>query len=378
MSTTEERLRDALAATAALVQDDERTVPVAGTRHRRQWYVPLVAAALVLLVVVVSAVVTSGRTHGPENPPAVRPAPTGPPASSPARYFMANVQGGGYVEMSVRDARTGQVTATLKPPANAMWDTVSATGDPHVFYLTANTDQVRLYRLRIDGSGRTRALTEVATLDPGVSDLVFLAASPDGKRVAYPLANPGQPYGPAEIDVLTLATGQRTAFRTTVTGRVSSLSWAHDGRHLAYELDGSANGSDGIWVLDTHGGRDLLTGARHVLPWNTAFVGGHVAPVLSADGRSVYAINTVGAKSRKSTRIVQLDVRTGGLLRVLYEQPYSSKSGNRQWSFTELALDPSGRSLLAAGGGQVHRVTIATGTVTTFPFGRGEPNALAW
>jgi hypothetical protein len=376
MTTPEDRLRDALTAVAALVQPEEDGERSAGRvprvpRRLGQRYVPIAAAAAVLLVVTASVLVGSVRGHRTTGLPDTTPAP-----AAPAKYFVANVQGAG---VSVRDAHTGRVAATVRPPAGTSWTAVSAAADPHVFYLAAQASDVRLYRLGIDDAGRVGSLNPVADFSAGDFDLVSLAASPDGVSVAYPVANPGKgPYGPAEIDVLDLSSKRRTVFRMAVTGRVSSLSWAADGRHLAYQLDGSANGSDGVWILDTHTGRDLAAASHNVLHWQTVFVGSSTNPVLSADGRHVYLIAADQAHGRKSTQIIELDARTGRRQRVLYGQPYS-KGGNAQWAFTELVRDPTGRSLLAVDDrGHAHRVDIATGRATTFRFPGGTPNALAW
>jgi hypothetical protein len=376
MTTPEEQLRDALAAVAALVQPEEDAERSDERVHRvpRRWgqrYAPIAMAAAVLLIVTAGILIGPARDHGS----AGRPSPT-PSAVAPAKYFIANVQGRG---VSVRDARTGQVAATVKPPAGTSWSAMSATADPQVFYLAAQASDVRLYRLGIDDAGRVRSLSPVTTFQSGASDLIYLAASPDGARVAFPVAKPGAgPDGTPEIDVLDLSTKRRTVFRSTVTGRVSSLSWAADGRHLAYQLDGSTNRSDGIWILDTHAGRDLAAASRSVLRWQTAFVGDYTSPVLSADGLHVYLIANNQTSRGKSTQIIELDAGTGRRQRVLYEQPYTG-GGNLQWMFTELVRDPAGRSLFVVDEHQrAHRVDVATGRATTFRFTGGTPNALAW
>jgi hypothetical protein len=291
-------------------------------------------------------------------------------------YFIVNVQG---VGVSVHDAHTGRMAATVKPPADTSWTAVSATANPHVFYLAAQASDVRLYRLGIDGAGRVGSLSPVATVQSGAADLVSLAATPDGARVAFPVMNlgPGS-YGPAEIDVLDLSANRRTVFRTTVTGRVSNLSWAADGRHLAYQLDGSTNDSDGVWILDTHAGRDLIAASRSVFRWQPTFVGDYTNPVLSADGRHVYLIAVGHGRGGKTTQIVELDAGTGRRQRVLYQQPYIS-GRNAQWAFTEFARDPAGKSLLVVDEhARAHRVDIATGRAVELLSTGGIPNALAW
>lgn len=68
-------------------------------------------------------------------------------------------------------------------------------------------------------------------LGPTAHDVRFLAATPDGTRVAYPVdsdptpASGGPSDGPARIDLVALATGHHETFQTTFGGRVSTLSW---------------------------------------------------------------------------------------------------------------------------------------------------------
>jgi hypothetical protein len=367
--TTEDRLRDAFAAITELVQPEQQPVEHAvrsrrGVRRVRR-YGPLAVAAAVLLFVVAGVLVRRDRPPAP-----------GPLGGGPARYFVANVTGGdGINELTVRDVRTGRITATRKPPAGGEWARVSATADPAVFYVAipSSPDSAYLYRLRIDGTGRISALTRVRHLSVTASAST-LAVSPDGTRVAYP-AHRLTPRGPAEIDVMTLSDGRRTAFRSTEPGVVDALSWAADGRHLAFELYGSAYS---VRVLDTRAGRDLLASSHPVLVKDKSAARTYTHPVLGADGQSLYLIADHRAHGHRSTQLLELDARTGRALRVLYEQPTSGARAPH-WAFTSLARDPRGTGLLVVDPqGRAHRVDLASGQVTTIPFQRGTPNTTAW
>jgi hypothetical protein len=383
MSTTEDRLRQALHATAALVEPAEREAPAPNRRWR--FLLPVAVAVAVSLVITLVTTLTPHRTRDDGPTPVIPPAPSGPAAPSTAAYFVSGVDRGGEEEIAISDARTGRVSDTFRSPADGLWTAASATADPRTFYLSAQADQAHVYRLRIDAHGRVGSLTKVAAVAQGQSDLIALAASPDGKRVAYPVNNPptsaGAPYGPAEIDVLTVATGHKAVYRTTVSGRVSSLSWAADGRHLAFELDGADSLTTGFMVLDTRAGSDLLSASHLVLTQSASrkrsgYAGRFTAPVLSADGRSLYAIGTVGTGKTRRTMVLEFSVGAGGQERVLYQEPYAG--GGAQWSFTLLARDPGGGSLLAVGNGRVRRIALRTRTVTNLPLSRGEPNLVAW
>jgi hypothetical protein len=390
MTTTEDRLRDTFAAVAELVTDNPRQAwhavrgdrVAAGRAHttRPRWRraLPVAIAAAAAAVIAATVLITqAARSHSS--------APAGPGTTATAPYFIANVKDGGINEATVRDAATGRITATVRPPAGVFtWTALAATGDPHTFYLATTTEQHHIYRLRVDGGGRISSLAEVAKVQAGGFDLTSLAAAPDARRVAFPVADPrffGKgAYGPAEIDVLDVTTKRREAFRTTTGGQVVGLSWDASGRYVLYQLGGST-GRDGMWVLDTHAGHDLLAASRRVLPEaDNTFVGEFVSPVLSADARHVYVIAAQqNAGGDRVTRVVELEVATGRQTRVLFEQPFVDR-GNTQWAFTLLARDPGGRTLLALdANGHGRRIDVATGRTSTFPFLRGaNPNAVAW
>ncbi|GAB2807724.1 hypothetical protein GCM10027176_10940 [Actinoallomurus bryophytorum] len=369
--TTEDRLRSALTAVAELVQPEEeseqRTAAVRSRRRVRR-YGPLAVAVAILLIVVAGVVARRDRAPAPDTL-----------GGGSARYFIANVSGGDHIhELTVRDVQTGKVTATREPPAGGEWTRLSATADPNVFYVVLeHQDLASLYRLRIDRSGRIGALTRVRDLPSSGVEASFLAVSPDGTRVAFPVRRDDRPDGPARIDVMTLSNGRRTAFRTSEAGGVGDLSWAADGRHLAFVLRASAAHPSIIRILDTDAGHDLVADSHLVLV-DTA-VHTYTTPVLSADGQSLYLIADHRAGGHRSTQVLEVDARTGRPVRMLYEQPFRS-GGNFIWVFTTLTRDPSGTALLLVDDlrRSAHRIDIASRRVTTIPFPRGMPNLIAW
>lgn len=369
--TTEDRLREALAATAALVhlEDQPQTVPARTPRR----IAPLAVAAAVL--VILAGVVFGLRGEG-DPAPAVSPG-----VAAPARYFMAKIGGGNTTTVSVRDIQTGRVTATVTPPSHSLWTEVSATADPHVFYATSAPDfgtrnvETSLYRLTIDATGRLRTRTKAGALTRNLP-LAF-AAAPDGTRVAFSSVTKG--LGPATIEVLTVSSGRRTVYRTSTTGFVSELSWSADGRYLAFQLLTQLGTGYNVRILDTRAGHDLIRDSRPVLTGGRSYVSTYVAPVLSADGRHVYLLAAATTKGHRSIRVLELDARTGRQLRVMYEQPHTGKGGNPIWEFLHLARDPTGTMLLVVDpSGRAHRIDIASRHVETMPFPGGVPNAFTW
>jgi hypothetical protein len=319
---------------------------------------------------------------------------------------MAYVEGDGRSEVSINEVGTGRVTAIVESPRNSATRVfLSATADPHVFYmawgeasapepsrtgkslkpgdLSPADNRVFVRRLTIDEAGRVRASDQAATFSSDSYALNSFAASPDGSRIALALVKPTQIRGKAglvAIDVLHLSTGRRHTLFRGVGGRVDSLSWAANGRRLAFQLLGTADGADGAWVLDLSSDGQRAT-PRHVFSWDTPDLdpGQYTTPVLSADGRYIYLIANVARQGRGITRILELDATTGRRQGVLYEQPYSGRPGTKRWDFDALALDPTGTSLLVVDGhGVAHRVNIATRHMTAFPFSWGLPNSLAW
>jgi hypothetical protein len=373
--TTEDRLRDALSATAQLVRSGEEEVVVPlRPRGRGRRFGPLAAAASVLLIVMASVLFHAERRQGP----AMAPGP---------RYFVVTGAPQEVSYLTVRDARTGKKTATVNAPPGDYWRCTSSTPDPHVFYAAlyqgAHPESTaHLRRLTIDDAGRVRQLTsDLRTFRAGSRGLTDCAISPDGNRVAFRAINPakkGERKGPAEVDVVNLSDGRRSVYRTSVTGDVGDVSWAADGRHLGFDFMPADHSSYSICVLDTQAGHDLLAASHRVTLGGPAATETYQQAVLSADGGHFYVLESHG--DHRNIRILELDARTGGQQRVLYERQHLST--NRGWSgLADLALNSTGTGLMlvdqAAG---VHRVDIATGRVVDikFPARDGSPSHVSW
>jgi dipeptidyl aminopeptidase/acylaminoacyl peptidase len=371
--TTEERLRDALAAVAELVQLEEEPAerPAPNGFGRMNRLGPIAVAATVLLIVTVTGIVGLGKVSRP-----------GLENTGSGHYLVA----GAMDRLTVRDATTGQVTATVRPPVEGDWSNVSAVADPHMYFAVLHSPRqgrTALYRLTIDDDGRVRTLTRVRDLPYGSAGAAS-AISPDGTRIAFPRIDPSAKYpvtnpvtGPVEIDLLTLADGRRTVFRTPKVGSVISLSWGADGHHLAFALWIPAESSYSVRVLDTRASGDLIKNAPPVFIGSFTDVP-YTTPVLGKDGRTMYLIADDRTGGRRTTQVVEVDLRTGRRLRMLYEQSFYADHGNVGWGFTTLVRDRTGAALLAVDPqGRAHRIDIASGHVSTVPASLGG-SSVAW
>lgn len=226
MTRTEDRLADALGASARTLREDTlRPLAVPPRRDRRwaRWLAPAAAAAAVTLVVVLVAALT-----GPSAAPSPAPSPAAGSAGLP-RYYVAM----GYNDTAVvRATATGAVTAAMPihvhgvvPDGNI---TAAANG---TFFLAAFTSQSQeqLYRFRLTAEGHISGFSAV----PGgrFSDQASaLAATANGARLA--VATGRGPATDAKVTVIDVRTGARSVWQGGLarTGypvaTINSLSWA--------------------------------------------------------------------------------------------------------------------------------------------------------
>lgn len=396
MTKTEEQLRDALHGIAAVTRTPEVRIAEVRSPRAASWLIPAAVAVGVLLVMAIG-VVSASLVRSPERAAA--------PPSAPGRFLVAGTaygQGAAGNGVTVRDAATGAITATVPLPKGVSeWIAITATNDETLFYL-AGVKPGRsgaLYRLSLSSGGRLRGLDPVKG-GKQESHIRYIAASPDGRRIAFPVdaelksseviprtqvpdkerPAPSQPkgndaawtpYGPVQIAVVDVATGRREVFKSKETGLLESLSWSADGRRLAYSVGGS-RGMDGVWVLDADAGSDLLKASRRV-----PVRGEPTSPVLGSDGGKLYVIVAQGKPSW--TRVIEVDVATGRQLRVLFEQKYAGDPANAVWMFTQLDRDATGGYLMAVTDLYAHRIDLSNGQTsrTAFPGGIG-PFSFAW
>jgi hypothetical protein len=351
MTKTEERLTEALAARAAVVREDSlRPLTARAEAPRRagaRWLrklVPLTAA--VGLATAVILVIEAGHlVHQRPSAPFADVAS----AHAPPPY---------YVDLdwnhilTVRATSTGLLTDRLPPPD--VWAGASARLETAVAAAANGRTFVVIYNDRGDGTGpyRTAIYTFTLTSAGHIADFnpvkdgvlsglarISAAVSPDGSKVAIagvPEAaaeGNGQPLQPARIVVVNLRTGRRGIFQGGMGRRgqqfgIGNVSWADDGRSLAYlaqwcpELDvqftASCDVGTGVTQLRmisaASDGGPLSSG--HVLLRESRLLPSVLAALITPDGASVVALTTRG----REISVVRVAPGTGRPIIMVYRK----------------------------------------------------------
>jgi hypothetical protein len=262
------RLADALTARATTVLPDPRAYErVVARRNRRRvlrWSGVAGTAVATAAVVTLVALLVS---HAPVSlPPAgrVAPAPT---------YAIALLDGGGLVVETATFAGLNGAN-----PQGLDVTAVAAQGDSYHFWAAAakpegcHSELFGVTHTYTPGEDRTDLFNPPGGKVRGEVDA--MAATSDGARLAY-LLRTGPSCDTPELHVRDLHTG---ADRTWGFGADAqdpslgtSLSWAPDGRHVAYTTGGRE-----VRVLDTTApGDDLLAPAWVDAPFTDPRPGGH-------------------------------------------------------------------------------------------------------
>ena len=272
----------------------------AGRRGSARWpraLIPIAAAASVIAVVAASLAITGNLSEGRSaaaRAHAVRPgtgrSQPGKILSAASRAALASVPGF-YVAMTpggmgmnnraqVRATATGAVLATVAAPApynTFSW--VTAAADDRTFVVAAqewtpippgsagesieqrdDDSPTKFFVLHLSSGGRTARLSPLPIpVQPGSVWVDGIALSPDGSKLAVVISSTAAPVaGSTGIAVYTVATGARKKWVWLGHGAVignqkpwgSPLSWAADGRTLAFQIV-PANGAIEVRLLDT-------------------------------------------------------------------------------------------------------------------------------
>ena len=355
--------------------------PVSVIRGRARRRTARVAAAcLTAVAVLVAGGVLSARELAVQAParqvPAALPRlgqlPAPDAGAGAAPYYVAVNSDGRSA--SVWDAATGKGLGTIAAPTETAghgsryltsFTVIAAAGDDRTFVLAATAGTSRqqalpvwLFEVRLaaDGSpGPLRPLSfprqEQGAVGHSYQNISSIALTADGTELAIATnrTTSGDQNGPADIEVVTLATGATRTWTSTPQA-IGSLSWAGDST-LAYACDG-------VCVLDTTAPGDALSQSRVLIPWSTRYHGlqGLQWPMITPDGSAIYVAMESGPGS---IGLVEFSARTGRPLREVI-QPQNTDGGfcGTLWS------DPSGQHLTAACGWGTRTGTIDNGRFT--------------
>ena len=360
----------------------------------------------------------------------------GPAAVPYPRYLITLIgpnsggAGDGEPGAAVRDATTGRVIDRV-PGQMDVYSAVTGTGNNRLFYLAARSDRADTarrepdigqippggaFRLQLDDTGRIVELSAV----PGVPEPErashgpnALAATADGRTLAYAVTAPrdwrlppppvwpvcdehkDEPvqaeahFPPAEVRLVTVATGERMVWRAGSGGFVSDLSLSADGRRMAFSWNGRPE-DRGIHVVDlpeTTPGAVISTPSRLVVPDRNTLMEHNLGrsglgclgdAVISADGSTLYVTAARGeAGGQAVTRLAQVSVADGQLLGIAYERPFRDP-GNILYGWGPLAIAPSGQHALIAYTGHVGLIDLNTRQLTELPIGEHGAHSIAW
>ena len=359
MNTLEDRIRAATRAIAGTVPPDSAPPLHLPSQPRRlgrrarpgrrwaPWLTPAAAALAVAAVVLGSLALTRGTRPGP-------PGATGALPGGLPRYYAALVQEpSGPWWAQLRNTTTGAVLATVRPPIPfTRFSEVAAGGDDHTFVLAAIGPQgqpsiTRLYALRLDPATRAVRLSPLPIpVEPDRWRVNGLALTPDGTRLAVALEPPGGQR--PRLQLFSMATGaliREWGVNARHAPVVGLLSWAPDGRTLAWSYPVHGNGAA---LLDvTRPGSNLLGSSRIVqIPSWAQLTSGLV---LADGGRQMTGAAYIwGGANRDPSgwMVAGFSARTGKPTRVFYRRAF--RPGQYINPGTVWWASPSGKVVIAS------------------------------
>jgi len=344
--------------------------------RRRRRRVAVRAASVLGVVAVAAGASVVSQTMRPElssagQPPGLlleaavaAPPPARAAVSGMPRYYVTADHGRPVA--GVRDSATGKTLGLVPLPAgiDPKLSQIAAAGNDHTFVLALfSFPRTRFYLMQVAAGGGSARLASLA-IPPLPSGAVAdaIAVSADGRNLAVSVQFSGGQHG--AVEVVSLATGAMRKWATSRAGVPGGLSWADNGRELAFFWQDAGPGSgsprtsrSGLWLLDITAPGDNLMAGRRILP---AHVGSDTvqSAVLTPDGRKVLASVVYDGVYRVNRGtvvggLVELSARTGRPLRTLLAEraAYSADPGNPGWYITTpvlVAADATGNHLLVS------------------------------
>jgi hypothetical protein len=387
MSTTEDRVRAATHAAAQTVAPGSTPPPPplparprrGAAAHLRRgrgwpgWVAPLAAAAAVAAAIAISVAVSGALSLGHARRPAhtkagrlgtvaLHRAPAAP-AGLPA-YDVALAPGplaGQSTRAVVRATATGAVLATVRPPRPyGAFTGVTGAVDDRTFVLAAQPEQqptasghvlMKFFLLRLDPAAGTARLAPLPI--PPVSGQWLqgagIALSPDGGKLAVAVSTGRQ----SVIDVFDLAGGPAREWTAELPGGTvvgtdllgaNALSWAADGRTLAFDASGPSRVE--VHALDTAAPGTSLAASRLVMTFPRWATTGSVSgrAIITPDGAKIIAMEVPSPRTATEIRVRQFSATDGRPLGILATLRYR-KGAITGWP-NVLWSNPSGSQLI--------------------------------
>ncbi|MGI5290103.1 WD40 repeat domain-containing protein [Nonomuraea polychroma] len=293
-------------------------------------------------------------------------------ARTPLVHYPGNSKTGVFtpVPPAVHNAETGAFVANIPlPPGIAgSWHLVAAARDNRTFAISGRTipknPEIRFFLMRLGEDGRPEKPVPVTQTDPDDLRVVYdLALSADGTRLAYATPLIG---GGAKISVLDVATGRRRDWKTLTHSMVSGLSWAPDGRSLAYVLGGRAIALLDLARLGTDpdgAASRIVKNVTGTMPIQSVAHTPDRSALIYASGHTVERVPVAGGPAQVLARP---EVPPGASLSLRF------------------SVDGTGEHLLYVHKWRAYRVDLADGTVTSVPIsvderpGEGGSPRAAW
>jgi hypothetical protein len=405
MNTLEDRLRAATRAAAGTVADDSAPPLRLPPRSRRlswparghvrhPWIVPLAAAAAVIAVVTASILAARTVVPGQElpatGPPLAAPLPLnadGLPAyflAIPSGYQQAGAEPGNQNEgvgpiprkLSSHETLRVVATATGKTVATATlpgYVTEIAASQGAFFAAVVRGGSATFFEIRLSDNRTATTVTELP-IPPDTAPLEFMAASPNGGKLAYStLVMHGASGDVQNLVIASTTDGSEREWLTPAQdsqGSMGLMNFLADGQTLAFSWTGPSqtSPSSSLRLLDTAAPGDDLMASRPVLPFANA-AGTFDGYTISPNGKVV-----VGTVTSPGGSVVAFSAATRRPS-VLY-RPHAGKGQLAFCSDEPLWISNSGRTVLtdcyqraADGASAVVRVVLLDGGhVTDLPW----------
>jgi hypothetical protein len=368
MTRLEEQLRCGMKSYAERIPP-ESLPPLREPSHRRprrtvHWLAPVAAAAAIVGVIVGVSLAgqhaqraSALRTGGGATTTPVPPGPGMPQYY--ATVFQTYAGGGGNLltKAEVLDSATGAELRSLTVPtlstqggADGADITAAANDRTFVIYETGTVsprDRIaRFFVLQVATNGRSVTLSRMRLNVPRTLAVNYVALSPNGRMLAMQeqyCPNPGGcEY--TGIRVVTIATGAVRTWTSKVSGAPFNVSWAGNSQ-VTFLFEGPKSSGYRLLSVTGQGGNDLAD-SRPIASPSAGQYGYVPSALVTADGRTVITSIVSSGTGTVTAKIVELDVQTGKLVRVLYTATGSARSLDEGCNV--LSVGPVGIHLLVA------------------------------